>query len=123
MSGSEAHGALARMVMKLFAHWGLSASDQLELLGLSTKSRTLLLKYAKGKALPQRRDILDRIGWLFSIHKALQKLYPQNPEIRHSLVNRRNRAFCNLTPLVVMKEQGIIGMARVARYLDYYRGA
>lgn len=118
----EARGALAKMVIKLFAHWDLSTSDQLELLGLSTKSRALLAKYARGEALPEGRDSLDRVGWLLAIHKALRLLYPQNPEIRYSWVNRRNTAFGNLTPLTVMKEQGIIGLARVARYLDYYRG-
>ena len=120
--GTEARGALAKMIIKLFAHWELSTSDQLELLGLSTKSRALLAKYAKGEALPEGRDSLDRVGWLLAIHKALRILYPQNPEIRYSWVNRRNTAFANLTPLAVMKEQGIIGLARVARYLDYYRG-
>lgn len=122
LQGPEARGALAKMVIKLFAHWNLSTSDQLELLGLSTKSRALLAKYAKGEALPEGRDSLDRVGWLLAIHKALRLLYPQNPEIRYSWINRRNTAFANLTPLTVMKEQGVIGLARVARYLDYYRG-
>lgn len=90
MDGPEARGALTKMVIRLFAHWGLSESDQLELLGLSTKSRNLLSRYAKGEALPQTRESLDRICWLLSIHKALRLLYPQNPEIRYSWVNRRN---------------------------------
>jgi len=110
------------MIMRLFELWSLSTADQLELLGLSPKSRGLLAKYAKGEALPESRDSLDRIGLLLAIHKALRLLYPQNPEIRYTWVNRRNTAFANLTPLTVMKEQGILGLARVARYLDYYRG-
>ena len=122
LQSPEARGELAKMVIQLFTHWGLSTSDQLELLGLSTKSRGLLARYAKGEALPEGRDSLDRVGWLLSIHKALRLLYPHNPEIRYTWVSRRNTAFANLTPLAVMKEQGIIGLARVARYLDYYRG-
>lgn len=118
----EGRAALAKMVMKLFGYWELSTADQLELLGLSAKSRAMLSKYAKGDALPEGRDTLDRVGWLLAIHKALRLLYPQNPEIRYSWVNRRNEAFNNLKPLDVMKEQGIIGLARVSRYLDYYRG-
>nr|WP_246551384.1 MbcA/ParS/Xre antitoxin family protein [Geobacter hydrogenophilus] len=113
---------MAKIIMKLFTHWGLSTADQLELLGLSPKSRGLLARYAKGEALPEGRDSLDRVGYLLAIHKSLRLLYPYNPEIRYSWVNRRNTAFNNLTPLAVMKEQGIIGLARVARYLDYYRG-
>jgi hypothetical protein len=122
LHSTEARSALAKMIIRLFTHWKLSTSDQLELLGLSPKSRGLLAKYAKGEALPEGRDSLDRVGWLMSIHKSLRLLYPYNPEIRYSWVNRRNTAFNNLTPLTVMKEQGIIGLARVARYLDYYRG-
>lgn len=118
----EGRAALAKMVTKLFVLWGLPTADQLELLGLSTKSRAMLSKYAKGDALPESRDTLDRVGWLLAIHKALRLLYPQNPEIRYSWVNRRNEAFNNLKPLDVMKEQGIIGLARVSRYLDHYRG-
>jgi len=122
LHGTEARGELAKIIMRLFELWSLSTADQLELLGLSPKSRGLLAKYAKGEALPESRDSLDRVGWLLAIHKALRLLYPQNPEIRYTWVNRRNTAFANLTPLIVMKEQGILGLARVARYLDYYRG-
>jgi len=118
----EARQSLAKLVIKLFDHWGLSTADRLELLGLSANSRSVLAKYAKGDALPEGRDTLDRVGWLLAIHKALRLLYPQNPEIRYTWVNRRNSAFTNLTPLTVMKEQGIVGLARVARYLDFYRG-
>jgi hypothetical protein len=118
----ESRSALAKMVTKLFQLWDLSTADQLELLGLSAKSRAMLTKYRNGDALPESRDTLDRVGWLMAIHKALGLLYPYNEDIRYSWVNRRNKAFDNLTPLDVMREQGIIGIARVARYLDYYRG-
>ena len=119
---SEGRSALAKMVIKLFDHWGLSTADQLDLLGLSVNSRSLLAKYAKGVALPEGRDTLDRVGLLLSIHKALRLLYPENRDIRYSWISRRNEAFDNMRPLDVMKEQGIVGLARVSRYLDYYRG-
>jgi len=122
LSSSDSRSALAKMLIKLFRLWGLSTADQLELLGLSPNSRAMLSKYGKGEALPATRDILDRAGWLLAIHKALRLLYPQNEDIRYSWVSRRNTAFNNLTPLTVMKEQGIIGIAKVARYLDFYRG-
>jgi hypothetical protein len=57
-----------------------------------------------------------------SIHKGLGLLYPYNEDVRYSWVNRRNKAFDNLAPLDVMREHGIIGIARVARYIDFYRG-
>ncbi len=122
LESADSRKGLATLVIKLFHLWGLSTSDQLDLLGLSPKSRAMLSKYAKGEALPATRDMYDRVGWLLSIHKALRLLYPRNEDIRYSWVNRRNAAFDNLAPLEVMKEQGIIGIARVARYLDFYRG-
>lgn len=122
LASDDSRSALSKMVIKLFHLWNLSTADQLELLGLSPKSRAMLARYGRGEALPGTRDILDRVGWLLAIHKALRLLYPQNEDIRYSWVSRRNTAFNNLTPLAVMKEQGIIGIAKVARYLDYYRG-
>lgn len=114
---------LAIMLMKLFEHWELNQRAQTSLLGISEQSRSTLDKYRKGESpLPKSRDMLDRVGYLLAIHKALRLLYPKNPEIRYSWVNRPNRAFDNLTPLEVMQTKGVIGIARVARYLDFIRG-
>ncbi len=122
LDGIEARRKLAQMVTRLFELWNLPAADQLELLGLSRTSRAQLSKYRKGGALPSSRDMLDRIGWLLSIHKSLRLLYPRNESIRYTWVNRRNRILDDQRPLDVMKEQGLIGIARVARYLDFLRG-
>jgi len=122
LESHDSRQGLAALIIRLFNLWNLSTADQLDLLGLSAKSRAMLSRYAKGEALPATRDMFDRVGWLLAIHKALRLLYPRNEELRYSWVSRRNAAFGNLTPLEVMKEQGIIGIARVARYLDFYRG-
>lgn len=113
---------LARLITKLFDLWDLSTSDRLELLGQSVNSRANLTKYRKGSPLPNLRDLLDRAGWLLSIHKSLRLLYPRNETLRYTWINRRNKAFDNLTPLQVIRYEGIIGMAKVSRYLDYQRG-
>ena len=102
--------------------WELPTSDQLNLLGLSETSRSLLSRYRKGEPLSAGRDVLDRVGWLMAIHKALRLLYPHNPNLLYSWVKRRNAAFGNLTPLEIMRDDGLIGIARVARYLDSLRG-
>ena len=122
LENSDARRKLARMVIRLFALWNLPTADQLELLGLSRTSRAQLSKYRKGGALPSSRDMLDRIGWLLSIHKSLRLLYPRNENIRYSWVKRRNQVLDDQRPLDIMKFQGLIGIARVARYLDFLRG-
>ncbi len=122
IENSDARRKLARMVTRLFELWELPSADQLELLGLSRTSRAQLSKYRKGGALPSSRDMLDRIGWLLSIHKSLRLLYPRNENIRYTWVKRRNQILDDQRPLDIMKHQGLIGIARVARYLDFLRG-
>ena len=122
IENSDARRKLARMVTRLFELWELPSADQLELLGLSRTSRAQISRYRKGGAVPSSRDMLDRIGWLLSIHKSLRLLYPRNENIRYTWVKRRNRILDDQRPLDIMKYQGLIGIARVARYLDFLRG-
>ncbi|HOP39549.1 MAG TPA: MbcA/ParS/Xre antitoxin family protein [Geobacteraceae bacterium] len=122
LTSVEARTGLAKLITRLFDLWDLSTADRLELLGQSANSRANLTKYRKGAPLPNLRDLLDRAGWLLSIHKSLRLLYPHNETLRYMWINRRNKAFDNLTPLQVIRSEGIIGMAKVARYLDYQRG-
>jgi hypothetical protein len=122
LSTEENRSKQAILISSLFDRWKLSTEDQLNLLGLSSTSRSMLSSYRRGKPLSLSRDMQDRAGWLLSIHKALRLLYPRNPELRYSWVSRRNRAFGNLAPLDLMKEEGLIGIAKVARYLDFQRG-
>ena len=119
---SDSRSKLALMVTRLFELWNLSTADQLELLGLSRTSRAQISKYRNGGAVPSSRDMLDRIGWLLSIHKSLRLLYPRNENIRYTWIKRRNRVLDDQRPLDIMKYQGLIGVARVARYLDFLRG-
>jgi len=114
---------LARLIMNLFSQWALDTASQLNLLGLSSTSRALLTSYKKGtKPLPNTRDLFDRAGLLLSIHKSLRILYPKNEHIRYTWVKRKNTAFDNQTPLEIMKNQGIIGLAKIARFLEFQRG-
>ena len=123
LNSAESRRKAAKLVTKLFELWALDNATQLNLLGLSESSRALLSKYRTASSpLPASRDVKDRVGWLLSCHKALRLLYPHNEELRYSWVNRRNDVFNGQTPLDVMKDQGVIGVARVARYLDFLRG-
>lgn len=117
-----ARADVTQLVMRLFERWGLDTNAQLSLLGLSAARRAMLSRYRRGSSLPASRDLLDRVGWLLSTHKALRLLYPQNAELRYSWVKRRHGAFDHRTPLDVMMEDGLIGISKVARYLDGQRG-
>lgn len=114
---------LARVLTALFERWDLPTDVQLSLLGLSPESRKLLGLYRRGeRALPASRDALDRAGYLLGMHKALRLLFPENPTLRYGWVRMRNRQLDGRTPLEVMLEEGLVGLARIARFLDFQRG-
>ncbi len=114
---------LTRLITNLFDRWDLTGDEQLDLLSLSAKSRSLLPAYRRGtKSISASRDTTERVAWLLSVHKALRLLYPRNPELRYTWIKRRNQAFNNLTPLEIMRQGGIVGLMVVSRYLDYQRG-
>jgi hypothetical protein len=119
LDSEESRQKLTKMIMRLFDHWELTTADQLELLGLSANSRRMLTQYRKKGVLPNNRDMQDRIGWLLVIHQNLRTLYPENPELCYSWINRRNQHLVNWTPLEVMKNQGLIGIFRVAQLLEH----
>ncbi|WP_316347314.1 antitoxin Xre/MbcA/ParS toxin-binding domain-containing protein [Desulfuromonas acetoxidans] len=121
LTTDDSRSRQALLITRLFDRWNLNTNDQLNLLGLSQKSRATLGRYRKGNPLSPSRDMQDRAGWLLSIHKALRLLYPHNPQLRLSWISQRNKAFNNLTPLELMKEEGLIGIAKVTRYLDFLR--
>lgn len=119
----QARRDLARVVSALFERWNLDGVSQLQLLGLSSESRKLLPRYRAGeRALPAQRDILDRAGFLLGIHKGLRFLFPEDEALRFDWVHRRNAALDHATPLDIMLRDGLLGIARVARLVDFQRG-
>ena len=118
----ESRKKLAALALRLFDKWNLNTEQRLNLLGMRPSSRAVLGKYKKGSPLPPSRDVIDRVGWLLGVHKSLRLLYPENEDIRYTWIRRRNKVFENKTPIEVMTEEGLLGVAKVARYLDHLRG-
>ena len=113
---------LARMLMELFDHWAIPATDQAVLLGLSTQSRSTLARYRRGEPLADNADLLARAGHLLGIHKALRILFPHDRDLAYRWVSAPNRRFDGAAPLQVMKRHGYEGILAVRRYLDFERG-
>lgn len=121
--GDAERRALAKVIGALFERWQLDAETQTNLLGLSVSSRKLLPRYRRGEAaLPAGRDVRDRVGYLLGIHKGLRLLFPHNEALRYSWVHRRNDMLDGQAPLEVMTRDGLVGIARVARLVDFQRG-
>ncbi len=123
LHGDQTRKDLARTVAALFEKWGLSADEQLCLLGMSPESRKVLPQYRRGeRALPNAPDTLTRAGYLLGIHKGLRLLFPESEALRFGWVKLRNRVLDGDTPLEVMVRDGLLGVARIARFIDFQRG-
>ncbi len=112
---------LARMVVRLFEHWQLSAPDQALLLGLSPGSRATVARYRSGEPLADNADLLARAGHLLGIHKALRIMFPHDRDLAYRWVSTPNRRFGERAPLETLK-RGYEGILAVRRYLDFERG-
>ena len=119
---SQDRSALAKMVMALLDHWKLSTEDQTALLGIAVSNRAALTRYRKGDAIGTSRDQYERVGHLLGIHKSLRLLFPQNRDLAYRWMSTRNKAFDNLSPVEIVKEQGFAGLLMVRAYLDMARG-
>lgn len=114
---------LARVVAALLDKWQLSTETQLALLGMSPESRKVLPQFRRGeRPLPNTRDTLDRAGYLLGIHKSLRMLFPEDETLRYGWVHRRNRMLDDREPLQVMVDEGLVGLAKIARFVDFQRG-
>jgi transcriptional regulator with XRE-family HTH domain len=120
-STREARGRLAAMVTKLLDHWHLSATQQAELLGLSSGSRSTLARYRSGEPLADSRDLLDRAGHLLGIHKSLRLLFPHDRDLAYRWMTQPNRRL-GARPVDLVVEHGFEGLLAVRRYLDFQRG-
>ena len=118
----EGRTALAGMVIRLFDLWRLPMQDQMSLLGLSESSRMTLARYRKGEPFEDRRDFLDRVANLLSIHRSLRVLFPKNRELGYRWPSTPNKTFDGLTPVEVIRRDGFLGLLEVKRYLDFQRG-
>lgn len=106
------------MVMKLFKHWQLSKADQLLLLGLAQGSRSVLYRYQHGGALSPRREMLERVGYLFSIHTHLRTIFPENRKMAYGFMTAKLKDFDDLTPIAVVKKHGCSGLQTIDTYLQ-----
>jgi hypothetical protein len=77
INSPDSRKALAKIMIKLFDHWGIEAGDRLELLGLDADCQGILDQFRSGEAaLPEVGETMERVSWLLTVHKALRIPYP-----------------------------------------------
>jgi Protein of unknown function (DUF2384) len=118
---AAAGGAGLRAFTQIAELWRLSISEQLALLGITSRST-----YHKWRKEPQPklpRDTLERLSYLLGIYKALQLLLPDAPAA-DEWIRRPNDAplFGGKSALERMLSGNVADLFIVRQYLDAQRG-
>ena len=110
-----------RAFLRIAERWGLSADEQVTLLG--SPSRSTYFKWKRDGATSLPRDVLERISYVLGIYKALQMLLPSD-EAADAWIRKANAAplFGGRSALDRMMSGNVADLYEVRRYLDAQRG-
>jgi hypothetical protein len=115
LKSEQARKALSEAVTEVLSRWQLTDDDQAMLLGLPDPAR--LADFREGEPLPDDPELLERVGHLLAVHRALNKIYGGD----QILCNRWMRAkdpLLGRPPLEVVREAGLEGLIIVQRALE-----
>lgn len=111
--------ALARSLLSSLDAWGVTAGEQVVLLGLpeGTKPRELN-RFRMGTPLPDDEQTRQRVKLLLSIQNSLDHSFPHSADMANLWVTTENIHLNERTPLQVMLEGGLDGMAMISNHLN-----
>jgi hypothetical protein len=114
-------GAGLRAFANIAEAWGLTVAEQLNLLGIASRSTFFKWRREREPRLPQ--DTLERLSYLLGIYKALQILLP-DAKAADEWVRRANSAppFGGRSALERMLSGQVADLYVVRQYLDAQRG-
>ena len=113
-------GPGVRAFFRIAERWKLTTDEQMNLLGVS--SRSTLFHWKRQQDARLSRDQLERVSHLLGIYKALQILLP-NEEAADGWVKQPNTApLFDGRPALQRMASGILGLFSVRAYLDAQRG-
>ena len=115
----EQRMGLTRAIMLMLDEWGLSAKQQITILGLppSTRSR-YVRQFHEDVPLPDDPVVNRRVGYLMGISEALRTMFPRNPEMGGRWIKQPNRRFGRRAPLAMMVDGGESGLIAVLAEVD-----
>ena len=124
-SGRGGLASLGGPGLRAFANiaeaWGLTVAEQLQLLGIASRSTFFKWRRETSPRLP--RDTLERLSYLLGIYKSLQILLP-DPKAADEWVRKPNSAgpFGGRSALERMLSGQVADLYVVREYLDAERG-
>lgn len=105
--------------LRIGDEWGLDATQQMALLGLTSRTTFFRWKKVPPAALPP--DTLERLSHVFGIYKSLQILLP--PNAATIWIHQPNSApLFGGRPALDLMLNGVAGLFLVRAYLDGERG-
>jgi hypothetical protein len=107
MHSEEGRRALAESLLALLRQWGVEETGQAKLLGMEEVDSLW-----QGAPLPNQTDVLERVGLLLAIGRALQQQFEEEPLMAERWVSFPNIWLKGRTPLERMLE-GLEGIREV----------
>lgn len=113
--------AALRAFFRIAGLWGLTVEEQMQLLGLTTRST--FFNWQKDAEVSVPKDTLERISYILGIYKALQILLP-NDKAADGWIRRPNTnpLFGGRSALDRMLSGLVADLFVVRQYLDAQRG-
>jgi len=107
-------------VMEVLSSWGLTSSQQAEILAMPSNVRSRHMhQYKEGVPLPLSDEIDVRVDHILGISDALRTSYPLNFEMGAYWMKQASaKRFNNRAPISCIIEDGLEGLIAVRVHLD-----
>ena len=118
MSNLNNSPSLLSETLRILDRWRIEHSAQLRLLGLPDMHPRMLKRVRRGEGqVEEDQEQLQRIRSIFTIHNALQTMFPHNGSMADYWVTTPNLHLQERSPLDIMLAHGHEGMQTVADQL------
>ena len=109
----EARQALAEVILAMFERWDVHELNQAMLLGIAD-----VTKLKQGKPLSDDAAVLERVGHLLAIDRALLRRYPSQPHYRDRWVSSAQPQLGGRAPLELMLVGGLQAIKQVRAVIE-----
>lgn len=113
-------GPAIRAFFRISEAWKLTVEEQLDLLGM--ESRSTFFSWKRAQDARMDRDQLERVSHLLGIYKALRILFPSVPQADAWVKKPNSAPLFEGKPALDRMREGIRGLFAVRSYLDAQRG-